>query len=263
MDWKGEYPSMAKGWKAKKWWSAPPAVLRCGVTLVSVASAVILASVLDHYWQSTPYVSLFLCAIMCSAWFGGLGQGLLAITLSGLAFDYFFLPPVHSFAVNLTELPRLIVFAVAALLIGFIAASQRSVTESLRRARDDLATKVQELERTNKALHSENAERKRAESAQHRSETYLAAAQRLSQTGSFGWKVASGEIQWSEETFRIFQYDPKTKPTVELILQRVHPDDTTLVKEVIERASQDGKDFDVEHRLLMPDGDVKTVHIMY
>src|SRR6201984_762711 len=60
------------------------------------------------------------------------------------------------------------------------------------------------------------------------SEAYLAEAQRLSHTGSFGWKPSTGEIVWSEETFRIFQYDRSTKPTVELVLQRVHPDDATL-----------------------------------
>ena len=57
------------------------------------------------------------------------------------------------------------------------------------------------------------------------SEAYLAEAQRLSHTGSFGWRVSTGEILWSEETLRIFQYGPSTKPTVELVLQRVHPDD--------------------------------------
>jgi PAS domain S-box-containing protein len=199
---------------------------------------------------------------MCSAWFGGFRQGLLAVTLCTLAFTYFFLPPNHSFMVNPSELPRLIVFVVAALLVGFIAASQRSATESLRRARDELASNVRELEGTNEALHAENAERKQAEEALRRSETYLAEAQRLSHTGSFGWKVATGEILWSEETFRIFEYDPKTKPTVELILQRVHPDDATLVKETIGRASQDGKDFDFEHRLPMPDASVKHVRIV-
>src|SRR5882724_8649390 len=93
-----------------------------------------------------------------------------------------------------------------------------------------------------------------------RSEAYLAEAQRLSHTGSFGWWPASNEIFWSEETFRIFQYDQATKPTVELILQRVHPDDAAFVKETIERASQDGKDFEHEYRLLMQDGSVKHVH---
>src|SRR5713226_7522253 len=95
-----------------------------------------------------------------------------------------------------------------------------------------------------------------------RSEAYLAEAQRLSHTGSFGWRPATGEILWSEETFRIFQYDRATKPTVELILQRVHPEDAASVKQTIERAAQDGQDFEHEYRLVMPDSSVKYVHVM-
>jgi PAS domain S-box-containing protein len=95
-----------------------------------------------------------------------------------------------------------------------------------------------------------------------RSEAYLAEAQKLSHTGSFGWKVSTGEIIWSEETYRIFQYDKTTTPTVESVLQRVHPEDAALVKQTIERASQNGKDFDFEHRLLMPDGSVKYVRVV-
>src|SRR5467141_1613417 len=95
-----------------------------------------------------------------------------------------------------------------------------------------------------------------------RSEAYLAEAQGLSHTGSFGWRVSSGEISWSEETFRIFQYDRTTKPTVELILQRVHPEDAALVKRTIECASQDGKNFEHAYRLLMPDGSVKHLHVV-
>jgi NO-binding membrane sensor protein with MHYT domain/signal transduction histidine kinase len=94
------------------------------------------------------------------------------------------------------------------------------------------------------------------------SEAYLSEAQRLSHTGSFGWRVSTGEIIWSEESFRIFQSDRTTKPTVELILQRVHPEDAALVKQTIERAAQDGKDFDHEYRLVMPDSSVKYVHVV-
>jgi PAS domain S-box-containing protein len=95
-----------------------------------------------------------------------------------------------------------------------------------------------------------------------RSQAYLAEAQRLSHTGSFGWRLSTGEILWSEETFRIFQYDRTTKPTIELVLQRVHPEDGAFVKQTIERASQDGKNFDHEYRLVMPDGSVKYVHVV-
>src|ERR1700726_838682 len=109
---------------------------------------------------------------------------------------------------------------------------------------------------------TQKAERKRAQEALRQSEAYLVEAQRLSHTGSFGWRPCTGEILWSEETFRIFQYDRTTTPTVDLILQRVHPDDAALVKETVERASQDGRDFEHEYRLVMPDGAVKHVHVV-
>ena len=105
--------------------------------------------------------------------------------------------------------------------------------------------------------------RKRAESALRRTQdTYLAEAQQLSQTGSFGWNLSSGRIFWSEETFRIFGYDPLSVPTIELVLQRVHPDDLAVTRQVIDRAARDRQDFDFEHRLLMPDGSVKHLHVV-
>jgi hypothetical protein len=90
---------------------------------------------------------------------------------------------------------------------------------------------------------------------------YLAEAQRLSQTGSFGWDVSSGEIFWSEESFRIHGYDKAPFVTVAMVLQRIHPEDRALVQRTIDRASSDGKDFDYEYRLLMPDASVKHVHL--
>jgi PAS domain S-box-containing protein len=93
-----------------------------------------------------------------------------------------------------------------------------------------------------------------------RREAYLAEAERLSHTGSFGWKPDSGENVWSDETYRIFEYDNTLKPTIDSVLQRVHPQDRALVQQVIEGASQTGTDFEHEHRLLMADGRVKHVH---
>src|SRR5258706_2632761 len=97
--------------------------------------------------------------------------------------------------------------------------------------------------------------------ALRRSEACLTEAQRLSRTGGFSWSVRSGEILWSEETFRIFEYDRTTEPTLERVLRRVHPEDAARVKGILERASRDGGNFDFEHRLLMPDGSVKHVHV--
>src|SRR5258707_5657172 len=95
-----------------------------------------------------------------------------------------------------------------------------------------------------------------------RNEAYLAEAQRLSRTGSFGWKPSTYEIIWSEETFRIFQYDRPITPTIELIFQRVHPEDAAQVRQTIECAAQGGKDFAHEYRLVMPDGSIQHIHVV-
>ena len=233
------------------------------MAVAAVGLAFILGQGMQHYWHLSPPFALFLFAIMFSGWFGGFGPALLAITLSVFVFDYCFLRPgTHSLLPEPNNLPRLVLLAVAAVMVGMMSAAQRSATQSIRKARDDLAAKVQELNRINDSLNAENAERKLAERALQRSEAYLAEAQRLSDTGSFGWKTSTGEILWSEETFRIYQFDPTTKPSVELILQRVHPEDAAFVKQMIERALQDGKGFDFEHRLLMPDGSVKHLRVV-
>jgi PAS domain S-box-containing protein len=103
-------------------------------------------------------------------------------------------------------------------------------------------------------------ERKRAEAALRRSEAYLTEGQRLSHSGSFGWNVSRGDIFWSAESFNIFGYDQAPSANIDMVLQRVHPEDLALVQRVIAQASSSGRDFDFEHRLLMPDGTVKYVH---
>jgi PAS domain S-box-containing protein len=105
-------------------------------------------------------------------------------------------------------------------------------------------------------------DRKLAEAALRRSEAYLAQAQQLSHTGSFGWDVSKDEIYWSAETFRIFEFKPAGKVTVDLILQRTHPEDRIAVQQLLERIIQQRTTFDFEHRLLMPDGSVKYVHVV-
>jgi PAS domain S-box-containing protein len=94
-----------------------------------------------------------------------------------------------------------------------------------------------------------------------RREAYLTEAQRLSHTGSFGWKPDTGEIVWSDETYRIFEYDPAEKPTVSMLLQRTHPQDRALVQQVIENVSKSGTDFEHEYRLVMDSGLMKHVHV--
>jgi PAS domain S-box-containing protein len=108
----------------------------------------------------------------------------------------------------------------------------------------------------------EIAERKQVNERLRRSEAYLAEAQRLSHTGSFGWSVPSGLIYWSSETFRIFGYDLTTRITIERVVERTHPEDREAVQQLIERVSREKTEFDFEHRLLMPDNSVKCVHVV-
>ncbi|MGA3268935.1 MAG: PAS domain S-box protein [Verrucomicrobiota bacterium] len=98
--------------------------------------------------------------------------------------------------------------------------------------------------------------------ARRLAEAHLAEAQKLTHTGSIGWNVATGEHIWSQETLRIFEYDASTKITTPLILERVHPEDRTIVQEMLECATHERRGFDYEHRLLMPDGSVRHLHVV-
>jgi len=128
-----------------------------------------------------------------------------------------------------------------------------------KQAEDALRQSEQELRQARNELEMKVAERI---TELRRAAAYLTEAQRLSHTGSFGWKVSTNEFSWSEETFRIFEYDASTKITSQLIVERVHPEDRTLRQEALDRAAHEGKDLDLEYRLLMPDGSIKHIHVV-
>jgi PAS domain S-box-containing protein len=228
-------------------------IARYATAVLSVAAAIIAAELITRLLHAEAITSSMLCAVIVAAWFGGFGPALLAIALALLAFHYYLVPPINGFiwkgnlfAVGISELPRLILFFIVSLFVALIIAGQKKAQEALRRASNDLLAAIEDQKRTEAAL--------------LHSEMYLTEAQRLSCTGSFGWNVCNGEIFWSDETFRIFQYGRATKPRLELIVQRVHPDDRAAVQKTIDDASRDRRDFGHEYRLLMPDGAVKYVH---
>jgi PAS domain S-box-containing protein len=136
--------------------------LSFGIAVLSVAVAFVAARLLDIYLAAATS-SLFLCAIMFSTWAGGTRAGLFSVALSLLCFKYYFVVPVHSLAIQPDEIPRTILFVLSSLFVWSLGARQRSATESLRFARDNLTRAVEALGRTNGALQAENVERKRAE----------------------------------------------------------------------------------------------------
>jgi predicted ATPase/signal transduction histidine kinase/CheY-like chemotaxis protein len=111
-------------------------------------------------------------------------------------------------------------------------------------------------------LTKENSERQRAEEAWRRSETYLAQAQAVSHTGSFGWSPVTDEIYWTAETFRIYELDPGRTPDVAQIIDRTHPEDRNFVRQTLDRARYERADYDMEFRLSMPDGSIKHAQIL-
>ena len=225
------------------------------IPILFVGIAAIVIDCMARIFMAEPIGLLMLGAVIATASLAGFGPALLAIALALVAFQYDITPPRDFFVwkqnfleVNLSEAPRLVLFAIVSFIVSFVISAQSKATEALRSSRDELRGAVEDLKRT--------------ESALRHADMYLTEAQRLNQTGSFGWNVSSGEIFWTDQSFRIFGYDPTTKPALELVVQRTHPEDRAAVRAIIERASNEGKDFDHQYRLLMPDGSVKHVHAM-
>ena len=143
------------------WWQRASWVSRDLVSIVSVAIALLLSRWLDLHAVSAP-VSLFLCAIMISAWFGGTRSAITAVALSLVAFDYYFVTPLRSLKVAAEEVPRTVIFALSAVFVGALGTAQRRTTESLRRTRDDLIAENEEREKAEDALRDAQAELTRA-----------------------------------------------------------------------------------------------------
>jgi signal transduction histidine kinase len=151
---------------------------------------------------------------------------------------------------------------------------EREKAESeLRRLADELETQVgvrtQELERrtqellaSNKELEKEIAERRRAEEELRRSKEFLAEGEHLSQIGSFSWRVATDEVTWSEQLYRIYEFEIGVPVTLELIRTRVHPEDVSLLEKMkmVDQARAGAKEFEWQYRLMMPDKSIKYLH---
>jgi PAS domain S-box-containing protein len=134
-------------------------------------------------------------------------------------------------------------------------------TNQTAREVERLLTNIRERERVEDALREQLTERRRAEEELRRSEAYLAEGQRISNTGSWGWNVATGELFWSQEHFRIFGFDPETvKPSYRMFLERVHPKDRPFVEQTVDNAVREKSDLEMDYRIVLTDGSLKHVH---
>src|SRR5580658_9172055 len=151
----------------------------------------------------------------------------------------------------------LVIFALSIALIAVLGGwrrDRRLLSESRKGSQDRDSERTAALEKANEDLKASQADLQRRWQ-------YLAEAQRLSHSGTFGWKVKSGELVWSDETYRILGFARGTNLTLDLVFDRIHPEDRDHLQQLRDRATQNGMDLDVEHRILLPDGVVRHVHV--
>src|SRR5262245_29692804 len=114
---------------------------RYGLAVVSVAAALVITSALQQYTDTTP---LFYAAIIFTAWFGGMGPGLLAVVLATFALDYFFIQPLYTLRPDAKQASFLIVFSILAILTSWMSSKRQHAERALREARDELELRVEE-----------------------------------------------------------------------------------------------------------------------
>src|SRR3979490_1400385 len=144
-------------------WPKSPKISYYAVAVLSVAVAVVAAELMTRLLQAEPIASSMLCAVIFAAWFGGFGPALLAIASALFAFHYYLVPPINSFtwkhdlfAVDISEVPRLILFSIVSLFVAFMISAQRKTTKILQRSGDDLQVAMEDQKRIEAALlHSE------------------------------------------------------------------------------------------------------------
>src|SRR6266700_2521773 len=130
-----------------------------GIALSCVAAALVLSLLLQHLFPY-PFLFLFFAAVMISAWFGGTAVGLTAVLLSTLAVDYFFVPPFHSFDINVTAEVYFASFVLCTIIASWVSSSKKKSESAIREARDQLEIRV--AERTDE-LHRSNVELQESE----------------------------------------------------------------------------------------------------
>ena len=239
-------------------------VIEYFTAVLLVAVAAILTWLLRHPFPGIPS-SLFFCAVILSAWFGGLGPAFIASILSS-ATIILWLPwrPVVAPTVA-NEIPVFLVFLFASLFISWLSDRKRRAQTALRQARDLLEQRVEErtreLKAANEDLKTECAERKKIENALSQSEARLEEAQRMAHIGHWDRDVFTGQITCSDEFLRIFGLPPRSTPLNLTEVQHIiHPDDRARQRQTLAEAQQGLRRYDMEYRIIMPGGEVRIVH---
>ena len=157
---------------------------RYGLAVVSVAAALVITSALQQYTDLTP---LFYAAIIFTAWFGGMGPGLVAVVLATFALDFFFIKPLYTLRPDLKQVSFLIVFSILAILTSWMSSKRQHTERALREARDELELRVEE--RTAELREANETLKERGEALQ-KVQTELAHVTRVMTLGELTASIA-------------------------------------------------------------------------
>jgi len=226
------------------------------VAVLSPAAAVVLDFAFDRLSGLNPPVSLFLCAILFAAWIGGPGPALLATALSISAYDFFFLEPIHSFALQPKEIPRLALLAVAGLFVVSLSAAQQRAVASMRRARDQQQATLRELKQLNETLRRENAERKRAEDRARRTEQEFQLTVDMIPVLAARYRP-DGFMDFRNRTWRNYTGLSQDNLEGQRWGTALHPDDLPMVEREWRTHIATGEPFEIEQRLRRADGEYR------
>jgi PAS domain S-box-containing protein len=229
-------------------------ILNYLVTVLSVTVALIIALWLDISMETAP-VSLFLCAVMFCAWYGGVKPGLLAVGLSILAFKFYFVSPLHSLNIETNSLPRYLIFVLAMFFIAILSAAQRNITESLGRARNVLEGTVQKLKDTNTVLQKEISERRQAEDALRKSEDSIRLI--IDTIPVMTWTLGpDGNVDFLNQRWLDYA-GISMEEEIKNPMGIVHREDRTGVMEKLSATLAAGKPSEYEMRLRRADGEYR------
>jgi PAS domain S-box-containing protein len=237
-------------------WIKPGGVSSYAIAVLSTAAAVGTDIAVNRLFAVNPSVSLFLCAIMFVAWIGGTGPALLATALTALGFDYFFMQPDHSLLLTPREIPRLVLFVVAALFVVWISAAQRRATVLLQRARNEQQSMVDALQRLNEALRLENAERQRAEEKTRQAERELQVTIDTVPVGIVRYR-REGSIDFVNQTYRSFTGLSLENMDGSRWGPATHSGDLPTVEREWHAHMAKGEAFETEQRIRSSDGEYR------
>ena len=253
--------TLPERWRAKTW-------IGYVVAVVSTAAAFALTYQFQGALSRVIFV-LFFLAVGITSWVGGLGPALLAIGIAILSVDYFIFEPKFAFGMwNSDGWSALVSFAGVSTLISWIATSQRRLSfeladhaSTLQEQNIELEIQMEESQSLQEELEQTSEELANLNEELTRSSAFLAQAQASARLGSWEWDIKTNHVQFSDELYRVLGFEPgAVEASFDGVFERVHPDDRDLVQRTLADAIAGKREFDLDYRVILPDGAVRWLH---